>query len=159
MNTKRSETFKISDKIFERFKEVDNRILTRTCSNQKLKLPEKIHQKFQIITGARGSEILFSFDNKVDYYKFSWNGTVESVELRLDESPILHSADPPEFQEEQYGCPYKIVHDDVDYFIILIRDTILERAYVYLINRETFDVTYQFYPYYFNWCNYYGNRQ
>lgn len=139
--------------IFDKYKELDATIAIKECSNKKLQLPEYLPIKFELLPKNQSVEIVFTYQNKIDYYEFDWNGSVRNIETRLDEIPIKQSEEFSYVKDVVFKCPYSVL-DDRDYTIIAIESTSsvqdnLPDAYVYFVNKETFEVTRKFYPSYY----------
>lgn len=98
-------------------------------------------------------EISFTYENKIDYYNINWNGSVRNFVARSDEIPMTEVEDSSEDGGAEFKCPYSIL-DDRDYLIIVIESSTsaednLPEAYVYFIHKETSQVTFTFYPSYY----------
>lgn len=105
----------------------------------------------------RSIEILFTYHHKIDYYELYWNSSVLNFEARLDEIPTKQSKELSDDEDAEFICPYSVL-DDRDYSIIVIESPSSTQddppeAYVYFINKETFEVTFQFYPSYYQRIN------
>lgn len=81
----------------------------------------------------------------------------------MDEVPKLklEKLSQDEDEDPEFKCPYSVI-DDKDYSIIVIQNisTVQDNspeAYVYFINKETFDVTFKFYGSFYECIKYVTN--
>lgn len=117
-----------------------------------MNLPQNLPIQFELLPKNKSLEIIFSYQEKFDYFELDWNGKVRTFEARSDKIPREPLEKLSEDEGSEFKCPYNII-DDKDYSIIVIEslstaEDDLPEAYVYFINKETFEVTYKFYPKY-----------
>lgn len=115
-----------------------------------------------MVPANQSIEIFFTYENKTDYYEIDWNINIRIIEVRLNEIPSKQLKELSELNETVFRCPYEI-WDDIDYSIIVIanpcgRINKLQDTPVYLINKETFEVTLQFYPNFYQ-CKIMSSKQ
>ncbi|KAG4070154.1 hypothetical protein HA402_013397 [Bradysia odoriphaga] len=141
------------EEIFEIYKR--NTLSMKECFEKKLQLPEQLPIEFEMLQKAGPTVVLITYANKTDYYEIKRSGSVRTFKPRLDDDAItkLDELSDWENADEAFECPSVHLVDDRDYTILIVESptefnygTQISAGYTYLINKETLNVSFKFYP-------------